>query len=75
MILRIGGRAFQLVAGANDAWAASARADAAIVAAMRRHVEMRVESRARNGAAIRDRYALRGAPSAIDAAAVACAVR
>lgn len=75
ILLQVDGRSFQLVGGGADAWAPDARADAAIVAAMRAGAAMSVETRAQNGALIRDRYALKGAPSAIDAAAVACARR
>jgi hypothetical protein len=73
VLLKIDGRTFQLRGGRMDAWAPDARADAAIVAAMRGGVEMRVETRAPNGTRIRDVYQLRGAATAIDAAAVACA--
>lgn len=73
VILRVDGRAFQLIGGGRDAWAPNARADAAIVAAMRTGVNMAVESRSDTGGRIRDRYVLRGAASAIDAAAFACA--
>lgn len=73
VLLRIGSETFQLLAGPGDAWAADPRTDAAIVAAMRRELEMTVETRAANGAPIRDRYPLQGAATAIDAAAVECA--
>lgn len=73
VILRIDDRVFQLEGRGANAWATGPSADRAIVAAMRTGVIMRVESRAPNGARISDRYALRGAASAIDAAAVACA--
>jgi hypothetical protein len=72
VLLKIDGQTFQLRGGGIDAWAPDARADAAIVAAMRGGVEMRVETRAPNGARVRDVYQLRGAATAIDAAAVAC---
>jgi hypothetical protein len=42
---------------------------------MRTGLEMTVESRAAAGALIRDSYRLRGAATAIDAAAIACARR
>jgi hypothetical protein len=72
VLLRIDGQSFQLVARGRDAWAADARADAEIVAAMRTGLEMRVDTRAERGEAVRDPYRLRGAASAIDAAAIAC---
>lgn len=75
VLLRIGERTWQLGGTGLDAWAADARADAEIVAAMRSGIAMSVETRSAGGAAVRDRYALRGAASAIDAAAVACASR
>ena len=50
-----------------------ARMDAAIVAAMRSAPSMSVESRAETGGAIADTYRLRGAATAIDAAALGCA--
>lgn len=75
VLLRIGEDSFQLLAGAHDAWAPDPRADAAIVAAMRAGLEMVVETRSVRGALVRDRYGLRGAATAIDAAAIACAPR
>lgn len=72
-ILRIDDRSFLLTARGADAWASGAREDAAILAAMRTGVAMTVESRSRTGSLFRDRYRLRGAASAIDAAAIACA--
>lgn len=74
-ILRIDQASFQLIGAGGNAWAPNARADAAIVAAMRTGVSMSVESRSEGGGRIRDRYQLRGAASAIDAAALACARR
>ena len=73
MLLRIDGRSFQLVSGPRDAWAPDRRADAGIVAAMRTGLELVVETRSTAGTLVRDRYALRGAATAIDAAAIACA--
>lgn len=72
ILLRIDDRTFQLVGGGVDAWAPDARADAGIVAAMRTGMTMTIETRSAAGAPIRDRYALRGAATAIDAAALAC---
>jgi hypothetical protein len=73
VLLRIDERTFQLRGGGGDAWAADAAADAEIVAAMRTGIEMSVETRAANGALVRNAYRLRGAATAIDAAAIACA--
>jgi hypothetical protein len=75
VLLRIGDRTFQLRGGGADAWAADPAADAEIVAAMRTGLEMNVETRAASGAVVRDSYRLRGAATAIDAAAIACARR
>ena len=73
VLLRIDGRTFQLVGGGNNAWAPDARADAEIVAAMRTGIDLTIETRSVTGALIRDQYQLRGAATAIDAAAIACA--
>ncbi|MEA2998366.1 MAG: hypothetical protein QOK17_199 [Sphingomonadales bacterium] len=73
ILLRVDERTFQLIGGSADAWAPDARADAAIVAAMRTGVAMSVETRSDTGGTMRDLYRLRGAATAIDAAAIACA--
>jgi hypothetical protein len=73
ILLRIDDRTFQLRGGGADAFAADPAADAELVAAMRTGIEMRVETRAASGALVRDSYRLRGAATAIDAAAIACA--
>jgi hypothetical protein len=75
VLLRIDGRAFQLVGGGRDAWAPDARADAEIQAAMRSGLDMVAETRSTQGLIVRDRYRLRGAATAIDAAAIACVRR
>lgn len=75
VLLRIDDRTFQLTGRGADAWAPDARADAEIVGAMRTGVVMVVETRSVRGGIVRDQYRLRGAPSAIDAAALACAGR
>lgn len=75
VLLRIDGRAFQLVGGGYDAWAPDARADAEIQAAMRTGLALVVETRSAQGLIVRDLYGLRGAATAIDAAALACARR
>ena len=73
IMLAIGERRFPLVGGGGDAWAPDARSDAAIVAAMRSGSSMSVSTRAENGRAFADAYGLRGAATAIDAAALGCA--
>jgi hypothetical protein len=75
VLLRIDDRTFQLRGGGADAWATDPAADAGLVSAMRTGIEMSVETRAANGALVRDSYRLRGAATAIDAAAIACARR
>lgn len=73
--LTIGDRRFQMVAGGADVWAPDPRVDAAIVAAMRSAPSMRVATRAATGAAFTETYALKGAATAMDAAALGCARR
>ncbi|MBS0478783.1 MAG: hypothetical protein JSR79_05735 [Proteobacteria bacterium] len=70
--LSVGERRFDLVAGDMDAWAPDARTDAAIVAAMRSSRSLSVEALGRDGSPFADTYALSGAATAIDAAALAC---
>lgn len=71
--LSIGERRFELIAGDQDAWAPDARTDAAIVAAIRAGRSMSVETVSARGAPFADVYPLKGAATAIDAAAVGCA--
>lgn len=75
IILAIGDSRFALVGGGADAWAPDRRADAAIVAAIRSGTSMSIAARARTGAGFADTYALRGAATAIDAAALGCGRR
>lgn len=75
VLLRIDGQSFQLQGAGRDAWAAGPEADREIRAAMRTGMDMVVETRSATGVLVRDRYRLRGAASAIDAAAIACARR
>ena len=71
--LTIGSRRFILTGNGAHGWASDPRMDAAIVAAMRSAPSMSVESGTANGRAIADIYRLRGAATAIDAAALGCA--
>jgi len=73
--LSAGGRRFRLKVGGNDAWASDRRMDLAIVAAMRSATSLSIESIGDDGRPIVDAYSLRGAPSAIDAAALGCIAR
>lgn len=75
ILLNIDGRVFQLVGRGFDAWAPRRAVDRAIVAAMRTGIALTVSARDRNGNAFADRYALNGAATAIDAAALACRPR
>jgi len=71
--LSAGGRRFRLKADSSAAWAADRRMDLAIVAAIRSATSLSIETIGRDGRSIVDAYALRGAPSAIDSAALGCA--
>lgn len=73
--LAIGERRFALVAGGADAWAPDTPADAAIVAAMRSGSSMSISTVSPAGKPFADTYRLRGAATAIDAAALGCARR
>lgn len=73
--LSVGERRFELVAGNADAWAPDARTDAAIVAAIRAGRSLSVEALASSGRPFADVYTLRGAATAIDAAALGCLPR
>lgn len=70
--LSVGERRFELVAGEADAWAPDSRTDAAIIAAIRSGRSMSIETLARTGSPFADVYTLRGAATAIDAAALGC---
>lgn len=73
--LRIAGRDFALIAKGRNAWAADARMDAAIIAALRSASTMTVSANSNQGRRFTDRYALTGAATAIDAATIGCASR
>ena len=75
LTLNVGGTRFALTGNGQDAWAADAAADAAIVAAMRAASSMQVSGRDTRGRGFTDRYDLTGAATAIDAALVGCAGR
>jgi len=72
VVLTVDDKLFQLAARGADAWAPTAGADRAIVAAMRTGVGMTVRTRDVNGVAMAFGYALNGAATAIDSAALAC---
>lgn len=71
--LSIAGQRIPLVGGGAEAWAADKRGDAAIVAAMRSAREMTVSARDVSGRGFTNSYAMAGAASAMDAAALGCA--
>lgn len=71
--LNIDGRRFSMVAGSADAWAADPRTDAAIVAAMRSGQRMTITADSGTTGRFADSYRLKGAATAIDAAALGCA--
>lgn len=73
VILTIDQRRFPMVAGGADTWAPDPRIDAGIVAAMRSGRSMSIATVATNGARFADTYGLKGAATAIDAAALGCA--
>ena len=65
-------RAVMIGAGA-DVWAASPKLDAAIIAAIRSGRSMSISTVAATGGGFADTYRLKGAATAIDAAALGCA--
>lgn len=71
--LTVGSRRFILTGNGVHGWASDTRMDAAIIAAMRSAPSMSVESSSETGRVIADTYRLRGAATAIDAAALGCA--
>jgi len=71
--LALGGARYPLTGGGADAWAPDRRADAAIVAAMRATEAMSVTAVDKAGRRFTDRYSLKGAATAMDAATVGCA--
>ena len=71
--LSIDDRRFPMVAGGADAWAPDPQSDAAIIAAMRSGRSMSIATVSANGGGFADTYVLKGAATAIDAAALGCA--
>lgn len=69
------GRSFRLRAEGAQVWAQNAAMDAAIRAAMRTAQTLTVFYRDSKGRRFYDRYRLAGAPTALDAATLACARR
>jgi hypothetical protein len=75
ILLSVGGGRFQLTGQGREAFAPNAAADAAIVAAMRLAPAMTLHARTARGVRMQDSYVLAGFPTALDAAALACAPR
>lgn len=73
VMLRVGDRPFLLVSRGEWAWSRGPVQEAAIIAAARLAGGMRIDARDGSGRRFADRYLLEGAPTAIDAAAAACA--
>lgn len=73
VMLDIAGQPFLLVTRGDWAWSRGPRQEQAIIAAARNASAMRIDARDGAGRRFVDTYALRGAPTAIDAAAAACA--
>ena len=73
--LTVGERRFELVADGRNAFASDAASDRALVSALRSGRSMSVEAVGRGGRPFADVYALGGAATAIDAAALACVRR
>lgn len=73
--LIFGDRSFPLVAASVDAWAPNPQVDAAIIAAMRGGASFRIAWVSAEGRNRSDGYLLKGAATAIDAAALGCARR
>lgn len=70
--LTIGERRFILRGNGMHGWAGDARMDAAILTALRSAENMRVHGTTESGGTINDMYQLRGAATAVDAAALGC---
>lgn len=74
-MLTIGTDQFLLITRGADAWSRGPAQETAIIAALRRGTRMRIQAQAEGGRRFTDYYLLAGAPTAIDAAAVACSSR
>ncbi|MGX7951770.1 hypothetical protein ACWPM1_04305 [Tsuneonella sp. HG249] len=71
--LSIGGQRFMLTGGGGDAWTRDRTMDASVIAAMRSAGSMSISARDLRGRRFSDRYDLRGAATAMDAATLGCA--
>lgn len=73
IILTIGAQPFELVGRDGAAWSRGPAQESAILAALRASGGARVSARNAGGGRMTERFLLAGAPTAIDAAAAACA--
>ena len=73
VILTVGNQPFLLAVRGGWAWSRGPGQEQAIIAAVRSATGMRIQARDGAGNRFTDPYALEGAPTAIDAAASACA--
>ena len=73
VVATIGAEPFLLTGRGQWAWSRGEPQQRAMLQAARSAQSMRVETRTRDGGRVVDRYLLAGAPTAIDAAAAACA--
>jgi hypothetical protein len=73
VMIQIGTRRWRLMPGKADAWSPSARHDAFIMAKIRESGTLTVATRGPKGGKFVDSYPLKGAASALDAAALGCA--
>ena len=73
VILTVGSQPFLLTVRDGWAWSRGPQQEQAIITAVRAATGMRIEARDAAGNRFTDPYALDGAPTAIDAAAAACA--
>ena len=72
-MLTVGTDQFLLATRGADAWSRGPAQEQAILASLRRTPRMRIQWQGAGGRRFTDYYLLAGAPTAIDAAAVACA--
>lgn len=72
-MLTVGTDQFLLVTRGSDAWSRGPAQEQAILASLRRGLRMRLQWQGAGGRRFTDYYLLAGAPTAIDAAAAACA--
>lgn len=70
--LHVGSKRWRLMPGTGDAWSPSARHDAYILAKIRQSGSMSISANGPKGGRFVDSYALKGAASAMDAAALGC---